>query len=53
MDLFDRLAARNAEIISELENVEIIVPGKTGAEADRKKWTVNGVIKIRTSDHGK
>ncbi len=46
--LYDRLTARKAEIIYELENFEITVPGKSGENPDRAKWTLNGVMKIRT-----
>ena len=51
--LYDRLTARNAEIIYEVENLDIMIPGKTGADAERAKWTINGVMKIRTRNHGK
>ena len=50
--LYDRLNARNAEIIYELENFDITVPGKTGNDSERAKWTINGVMKIRTRNHG-
>ncbi len=50
--LFDRLAVRNSEIIYELENLDVTIPGETGGEADRKKWTVNGIMKLRIREHG-
>lgn len=49
--LYDRLTARNAEIIYEMENLEIQMPGKTGNDAERAKWTFNGAVKIRTRDN--
>ncbi len=49
--LYDRLTARNAEIIYEMENLEIQVPGKVGNDAPRAKWTINGAVKIRTRDN--
>ncbi len=48
--LYDRLTARNAEIIYELENLEIQVPSKVGGEAGHAKWVINGALKIRTRD---
>ena len=51
--LYDRLTERNAEIIYEVENLDILIPNKTGADTERAKWTINGVMKIRTRDHGK
>jgi len=46
--LYDRLTARKAEIIYELENFDVTIPGRVGNDADRAKWTLNGVMKIRT-----
>ncbi len=51
--LYDRLTARNAEIVYELENFDVTIPGKTGDNADRAKWTLNGVMKIRTRNDAK
>ena len=51
--LYDRLTERNAEIIYEVENLDILIPNKTGTDTERAKWTINGVMKIRTRDHGK
>lgn len=49
--LYDRLSARNAEIVYELQNMEIHVPSKVGGEAGHAKWIINGALKIRTSNH--
>lgn len=49
--LFDHLTERNAEIAYELENFEIQVPSKVGADASHATWKVNGTLKIRTSSH--
>lgn len=49
--LYDRLTERNAEIIYEVENLEIQVPGKVGQDADHAKWKINGIMKIRTNNN--
>ncbi len=46
--LYDRLASRNAEIVYELENLEVHVPNKPGSENSHSKWLINGAMKIRT-----
>lgn len=51
--LYDRLTERNAEIIYELENMEIHVPSKVGGDAGHAKWTINGIMKIRTNNDAK
>lgn len=51
--LYDRLTARNAEIAYELENFDITIPSKTGDNTGRAKWTLNGVMKIRTRNDAK
>jgi hypothetical protein len=51
--LYERLAARNAEIVYELENLEIHVPNKPGSQASHSKWMINGAMKIRTRDHAR
>lgn len=47
--LFDRLTERKAEIVYEVENLEIEVPSKVGGDAGHAKWKINGIMKIRTS----
>lgn len=49
--LYDKLTGRGAEITYEFENMEIWVPSGTGADAVSAKWTLNGVLKIRTKDN--
>lgn len=49
--LYDRLTDRKAEIIYEVENLEIQVPSKVGGDAGHAKWTINGILKIRTRDN--
>ena len=49
--LFDRLTERNAEIIYELENLEIQVPSKVGSDAVHASWKINGTLKIRTNSN--
>lgn len=48
--LYDRLTGRNAEIQYEFENLSIEVPSKTGKQADHAEWTINGTVRITTSD---
>lgn len=47
--LFDKLTERKAEIVYEVENLEIQVPSKVGADAGHATWKINGTLKIRTS----
>jgi len=47
--LFDQLTERKAEIVYELENLEVQVPSKVGGEASHASWKFNGIMKIRTS----
>ncbi len=47
ISMFDRLASRNAEIVYELENLEIHIPNKPGSETSHAKWVINGAMKIR------
>ena len=49
--LYDRLTERKAEIIYEVENFEVTVPSKAGGQAAHAKWTINGIMKIRTRDN--
>ncbi|WP_411826186.1 hypothetical protein [Luteolibacter sp. AS25] len=49
--LYDKLTERNAEIIYEVENLEVQVPAKTGVSADSATWKVNGIMKIRTRNN--
>ena len=49
--LFDRLTERKAEIVYEVENLEIQVPSKVGGDAGHTNWKINGVLKIRTSSN--
>ena len=48
--LYDKLTGRGAEITYELNNLEIYVPAKVEADPKTAKWTLNGVVKIRTRD---
>ena len=46
--LYDKLTGRDAEITYEFENFEVLVPSRTGTDADHAKWKMNGTLKIRT-----
>lgn len=49
--LYDRLTERKAEIIYEVDNLEIQVPSKVGSGAGHATWKINGTVKIRTRDN--
>lgn len=49
--LFDKLTERKAEIVYEVENLEIQVPSKVGEEAGHATWKLNGTLKIRTNSN--
>jgi hypothetical protein len=51
--LYDKLTGRNAEISYTFENMSILVPSKTGADAEHASWTLNGTVTIRTRDLNK
>ena len=51
--LYEVLTGRGAEIIYEFENFELLIPSSASPEATHAKWKMNGVLKIRTRDHGK
>jgi hypothetical protein len=48
--LYDKLTGRGAEITYEFDNLEIYVPARVEADAKTAKWTLNGIVKIRTRD---
>jgi hypothetical protein len=48
--IFDRLSERNAEIIYELENLEIQIPSKADG-VGHSSWKINGTMKLRTTSH--
>lgn len=48
--LYDRLTGRNAEITYELENLEVGVPSKVGADAGHAPWRLDGTVRIRTRE---
>lgn len=48
--LYDRLTGRNAEITYQFEGMNIDVPSGTGPDADHAKWSLDGTLKITTSE---
>jgi len=50
--LYDRLTGRKAEIVYEFADLHIQIPAGTGAQAERAKWVLNGIVKIRTGESG-
>lgn len=49
--LYDKLTGRNAEITYEFDNLNVLVPSKTGPDAEHASWTISGTLKIRTRDN--
>lgn len=50
--LYDRLTGRNAEITYDFDHLQVDVPSRTGADADRARWEVSGTVRITTQDRG-
>ena len=48
--LYDRLTGKNAEINYEFEQMQVQVPSGTGPDAEHAAWTLNGTLKISTSE---
>ncbi len=48
--LYDRLTGRGAEITYQLDNLNVDVPSRVGADATYTNWKVNGTVRIRTRD---
>lgn len=48
--LYDQLTGRGSEISYEMQNLEVLVPSRTGADADQASWKLNGTVRIRTSN---
>lgn len=47
--LYDKLTGRNAQITYDFEHFKVGVPREVGSE-ERTEWTLNGTLKIRTTD---
>jgi hypothetical protein len=52
ISLYDKLTGRGAEITYEFEQLDIYVPSKVEDNPKMAKWTLNGILKIRTRDIG-
>jgi hypothetical protein len=50
INLYDKLADRNAEITYEADEMELWVPSGVGDDASHAKWKVNGALRIRARD---
>jgi hypothetical protein len=48
--LYDRLTGNNAEITYQFEDLNVLIPSGTGADAEHAKWVFNGSLKVSTSD---
>ena len=48
--LYGFLTGRGATIEYAFENMEVMVPRDTGADAPSAKWRVNGTLRVRTSE---
>jgi hypothetical protein len=53
ISLYDKLTGRGAEITYEFENLEVMVPSGTSAQAQYANWKINGVVKLRARDLAK
>lgn len=49
--LYDRLTGRGAEITYEFEKLKVDVPSGTGERAAHAAWTLDGTVRVRTSDN--
>lgn len=47
--LFEQLTGRDAEISYDFEEMNVMVPSGTGADAEHAKWVLNGKLKISTT----
>lgn len=50
LGLYERLTGRRSQISYEFHNLKVNVPSKTGPDAEHALWTLNGTLKIHTSD---
>ena len=51
MDLYDKLAGRDAEVTYDFENLDIYVPAQPAHPAEDSalaRWKLNGSVKIRS-----
>ncbi len=51
--LYGFLTGRGATIEYGFEQLEILVPRTASDDASRAKWTLNGMVRIRTSERGR
>lgn len=49
--LFEKLTGRGAEVTYEFQNLEVSVPSVMGPNAQHAHWKLNGILKIRATDH--
>ncbi len=48
--LYERLTGRGTTISYEFEDLSVEVPDRTGSDAPRATWKLNGTMSIRTSE---
>lgn len=48
--LYDRLTGRNAEIIYEFDDMEVLVPSGVGENVDHAPWNLDGTVRITTRE---
>ena len=51
--LYGFLTGRGATIEYAFEQLEILVPRTASDDAPQAKWTLNGMVRIRTSERGR
>ena len=50
--LYDKLTGRAAEITYEFDQLAVYVPSKVEDNPKTAKWTLDGILRIRTRDTG-
>ena len=50
MSLWDGLTGRKAEITYHFENFDVSIPHTVGEGQGKATWSLNGVLKIHTTD---
>ncbi len=51
--LYERLTGRSATISYEFNDLAVEVPDRTGGDAPRATWRLNGTLNVRTSESGR
>ncbi len=49
--LFEKLTGLGAEVTYDFQNLEVFVPSVMGPDPKHAHWRLNGILKIRASEH--